>query len=87
MWKVNAGRRSALAHEFLTRGVVAIGCQDASDHARLPLRRAVLDAVVRACHLGMMTADGPARALVADDDQLDERSRTLLPPVQLCWPA
>jgi restriction system protein len=48
MWKVNAGRRSALAHEFLTRGVVAIGWQEAGDYSRLPSRQAVLDTMVRA---------------------------------------
>ena len=32
MWKVNAGRRSALAHEFLTRSVVAIGWREAGNY-------------------------------------------------------
>lgn len=34
MWKVNAGRRSALAGEFLERGVVAIGWRDAGDYSK-----------------------------------------------------
>jgi restriction system protein len=32
MWKVNAGRRSALAQEFLERNVVAIGWREAGDY-------------------------------------------------------
>lgn len=32
MWKVNAGRRSALADEFLARNVVAIGWVEAGNH-------------------------------------------------------
>lgn len=34
MWKVNAGRRSALAGEFLERSVVAIGWREAGDYTR-----------------------------------------------------
>jgi len=34
MWKVNAGRRSALAQEFLERNVVAIGWRDAGGYSR-----------------------------------------------------
>lgn len=34
MWKVNAGRRSALAEDFLNRNVVAIGWREAGDYSR-----------------------------------------------------
>lgn len=33
MWKVNAGRRSALAEDFLSRNVVAIGWREAGDYS------------------------------------------------------
>lgn len=48
MWKVNAGRGSALAGEFLNRGVVAIGWRELGDYTRLSSRQAILDAVARA---------------------------------------
>jgi restriction system protein len=34
VWKVNAGRRSALAEDFLNRNVVAIGWREAGDYSR-----------------------------------------------------
>ena len=34
MWKVNAGRRSALASDFLDRKVVAIGWREAGDYSQ-----------------------------------------------------
>jgi restriction system protein len=35
MWKVNAGRRSVLAHEFLNRSMVAIGWKEAGDYSKV----------------------------------------------------
>lgn len=48
MWKVNAGRRSLLAGEFIGRGVVAIGWREAGDYTGLRSRREVLDRVAAA---------------------------------------
>lgn len=47
MWKVNAGRRSALASEFLERGVVAIGWVEAGDYSSDRSFQQVLDRVSR----------------------------------------
>jgi restriction system protein len=38
MWKVNAGRRSALAGEFLERSVVAIGWREVGDYSQIQSR-------------------------------------------------
>lgn len=48
MWKVNAGRRSVLAGEFLKRNVVAIGWREAGDYSRARARSEVLQRVVAA---------------------------------------
>ena len=48
MWKVNAGRRSALANEFLERGVVAIGWREAGDYSADRSFQQVLDRVSQA---------------------------------------
>ena len=48
MWKVNAGRRSTLAREFVDRSVVAIGWHEAGDYTAFRSKEAVLAAVVRA---------------------------------------
>ena len=48
MWKVNAGRRSVLASEFLNRGVVAIGWREAGDYSGAKTRSEVLERVATA---------------------------------------
>lgn len=48
MWKVNAGRRSALAGEFLGRGVVAIGWREAGNYVDARSREDVLKRVIAA---------------------------------------
>ncbi|HEY0626445.1 MAG TPA: restriction endonuclease [Allosphingosinicella sp.] len=48
MWKVNAGRRSVLAGEFLSRGVVAIGWREAGDYSGARSRSEVLQRVAAA---------------------------------------
>ncbi len=48
MWKVNAGRRSVLASEFVGRGIVAIGWREAGDLSRSSSRHDVLDRVIKA---------------------------------------
>lgn len=45
MWKVNAGRRSALAQEFLDRNVVSIGWRESGDYSKDASVRAVLERV------------------------------------------
>lgn len=45
MWKVNAGRRSLLAGEFVGRQVVAIGWRECGDFSRSASRHEVLDRV------------------------------------------
>jgi restriction system protein len=45
MWKVNAGRRSVLAGEFLSRSVVAIGWREAGDYSGAKTRAEVLQRV------------------------------------------
>lgn len=48
MWKVNAGRRSALAQEFLDRSVVAIGWREAGDYSKDRTFAAVLERISQA---------------------------------------
>lgn len=48
MWKVNAGRRSVLAPEFVERGIIAIGWRDAGDYTGARSRDEVLKRVVAA---------------------------------------
>lgn len=48
MWKVNAGRRSVLAGEFLSRNVVAIGWREAGDYSDARTRAEVLQLVAAA---------------------------------------
>ncbi len=48
MWKVNAGRRSMLAREFVDRGIVAIGWREAGDYTGLRSKEEVLAVVKRA---------------------------------------
>lgn len=48
MWKVNAGRRSVLASEFLSRNVVAIGWREAGDYSGAATRAEVLERVAAA---------------------------------------
>lgn len=48
MWKVNAGRRSVLASEFLSRNVVAIGWREAGDYSGAKTRVDVLERVAAA---------------------------------------
>ncbi|WP_338426502.1 restriction endonuclease [Sphingopyxis kveilinensis] len=48
MWKVNAGRRSALAEDFLTRNVVAIGWREAGDYSRARSFEEVLNRIAEA---------------------------------------
>lgn len=48
MWKVNAGRRSLLANDFLERGVVAIGWREAGDYSSDSSFQQVLDRISRA---------------------------------------
>ncbi len=48
MWKVNAGRRSVLASEFLNRGVVAIGWREAGDYTRSESRSDVFRRIAEA---------------------------------------
>ncbi|MGP1284258.1 MAG: restriction endonuclease [Parasphingopyxis sp.] len=48
MWKVNAGRRSALAGEFLERGVVAIGWREVGDYSNAESSEDVLEKVSKA---------------------------------------
>ena len=48
MWKVNAGRRSALASEFLNRSVVAIGWREAGDYVGAHSRDDILSRVISA---------------------------------------
>ena len=48
MWKVNAGRGSALASEFIARSVVAIGWRELGDYSQSKSKSDVLAAVVKA---------------------------------------
>lgn len=48
MWKVNAGRRSVLASEFLQRSIVAIGWREAGDYSAAMNRQEVLKRVIEA---------------------------------------
>lgn len=48
MWKVNAGRRSVLAGEFLSRNVVAIGWREAGDYSGARTRAEVMQRVADA---------------------------------------
>lgn len=48
MWKVNAGRRSVLAGEFLGRNVVAIGWREAGNYSSAKTRSEVLERVAAA---------------------------------------
>jgi len=48
MWKVNAGRRSAYAADFLTRGVVAIGWRELGDYSLTAGKRELMADIARA---------------------------------------
>lgn len=47
MWKVNAGRRSVLAADFLARGVVAIGWREAGDYSAAQSRAEIFDKITK----------------------------------------